>query len=92
MKILFIILAGFGIQTNGPGYVAKENNFTRNEMRFIKNVVKLCGNEPASVYRLENGKIAVNYADQRMTLGKDGFIHDLEIYEGGEWIDLGPEY
>jgi len=72
--------------------MAKENNFTRSELRFIKNVVRLCGSEPASVYRLENGKIALNYADQRMTLGQDGFIHDFEIYEGGEWIDLGPEY
>jgi hypothetical protein len=92
MKILLIILTGLGIQAAGPGYVAKDNNFTRSEIRFIKNVIRVCGKEPAEVYRLENGKIAVNYADQRLTLGQDGFIHGLEIYEGGEWIDLGPEY
>jgi hypothetical protein len=34
----------------------------------------------------------VNYPDQRLVLGQDGFIHDMEILEGGEWIDLGPEY
>ena len=92
MKIVAIILAAFGLNVAGPGYVAKDNNFTRTELKFIKSVVRMCGDEPAEVYRLKNGKIAVNYANQRMTLGQDGFIHDLEIYEGGEWIDLGPEY
>jgi len=92
MKLLAILLAALGIELSPPDYVTKENNFTKSEKRFIRNVIRVCGKEPAQVYRLKNGKIAVNYADQRMVLGKDGFIHDLEIYEGGEWVDLGPEY
>lgn len=92
MKFLILLMAAFGMESGVPKHIATTDHFSFSEMRFIKNVIRINGKEKPSVFRLPNGKIAVNYTDQRMVLGKDGFIHDLEIYEGGEWIDLGPEY
>jgi hypothetical protein len=92
MKLLAILLTAIGVEVTIPKYLTKENNFSRSEIRFINNVLRINGKQQAEVFRLKNGKIAVNYPDQRIVLGKDGFIHDLEILEDGEWIDLGPEY
>jgi hypothetical protein len=88
MNTLFIILSVLGININIP----KKTNFTWNEKRFIKNVIKIQGQEPLEVYKLKNNKIQINYPNQRLTLGQDGFIHDLEILDNGKWVDLGPEY
>ena len=88
MKTLFIILSAFGIDYN-PNLTT---NFTWSERRFINNVVKVQGEKPLEIYRLENNKIQLNYPNQRLTLGQDGFIHDLEILDNGKWIDMGPEY
>jgi hypothetical protein len=92
MKLLILIMAAFGMQSGVPKHIATTDSFSYSEMRFIKNVLRINGDEKPEVFKLPNGKIAVNYDNQRMVLGQDGFIHDLEIYEGGEWIDLGPEY
>lgn len=88
MKTLFIILSALGIDYNPQ----PTTTFTWSERRFIKNVIKISGKEPLEVYKLTNDKIQINYSDQRLTLGQDGFIHDLEILDGDKWIDLGPEY
>lgn len=65
---------------------------TRTERSFVKNVVKIYGEKPQEIYKLTNNKIQLNYSDQRITLGEDGFIHELAILHNNEWIDLGPEY
>jgi hypothetical protein len=92
MKILILLLAAFGMEAGVPKHLTTTDHFSFSEMRFIKNVIRISGKDKPEVYRLPNGKIAVNYPDQRLVLGQDGFIHDMEILEGGEWIDLGPEY
>ena len=92
MKILILLLAAIGIDTSTPKTIKTTDSFSFSEMRFIKNVIRVTSKEKPEVYRLPNGKIAVNYPDQHIVLGPDGYIHDLEIYEGGEWIDRGPEY
>lgn len=92
MKFLIFLLASLGIETLTPSSMRTKEHFTFSEKRFIANVVRVSGKQPAEVYRLPNGKIAVNYPDQRLVLGQDGYIHDMEVLEGGEWIDLGPEY
>lgn len=86
MKTLLFILSVGGFN------VDNHQNFTKSERAFIRNVIKLAGNKPEEIYRLDNNKIRLNYPDQRITLGQDGFIHELTILDKGEWIDLGPEY
>ena len=86
MKTLLFILSVGGLNENN------HQDFTRSEKMFIRNVIKLAGNKPEEIYRLDNKKIQLNYPNQRITLGKDGFIHELAILDKGEWIDLGPEY
>lgn len=91
MKFLILLLAAFGMESAKP-HIATTDHFSFSEMRFINSVIRNNGDEKPEVFRLKNGKIAVNYSDQRLVLGQDGFIHDLEILEGNEWIDMGPEY
>jgi hypothetical protein len=86
MKTLLFILSVGGFNVNNL------QDFTRSERMFIRNVIKITGDKPEEIYRLENNKIRLNYPDQRITLGQDGFIHELAILDKGEWIDLGPEY
>lgn len=88
MKTIYLIFSIFGFLPNNESV----NKLSFQEKRFVNNVVRIHGSEPAEIIKLENGKIAVNYPDQRIVLGADGFIHDLEILEGNEWIDMGPEY
>ena len=88
MKTIYLIFSIFGFLPNNESL----NKLSFQEKRFVNNVVRIHGSEPAEIIKLENGKIAVNYPDQRIVLGADGFIHDLEILEGNEWIDMGPEY
>lgn len=92
MKLLILLFAAFGMNSATPKHITTTDSFSYSEMRFIKNVLRINGEEKPEVFRLPNGKIAVNYENQRLVLGQDGFIHDMEIYESGEWIDLGPEY
>lgn len=87
MKTLIMIFTILGLKSE----VSDSSKLTKNELRFVKNVIKLQGT-PDEVYKLPNGKVQVNYTTQRLTLGQDGYIHDLEILEDGQWIDLGPEY
>jgi hypothetical protein len=86
MKTLLFILSVGGFNVDNL------QDFTRSERAFIRNVIKIAGDKPEEIYRLENNKIRLNYPNQRITLGKDGFIHELAILDKGEWIDLGPEY
>lgn len=67
-------------------------SLSKSERKFVQNVVRIHGSKPLEVIKLKNGNILVNYSDQRIVLGTDGFIHDLGILEDGVWIDLGPEY
>ena len=87
MKTLIMIFTILGLKSE----VSDSSKLTKNELRFVKNVIKVQGT-PDEVYKLPNGKIQVNYTTQRLTLGQDGYIHDLEILDNGQWIDLGPEY
>jgi hypothetical protein len=87
MKTLIMIFTILGLKSE----VSDPSKLTKNELRFVKNVIKVQGT-PEEVYKLPNGKIQVNYTTQRLTLGQDGYIHDLEILDNGQWIDLGPEY
>ena len=87
MKTLIMIFTILGLKSE----VSDPSKLTKNELRFVKNVIKLQGT-PDEVYKLPNGKVQVNYTTQRLTLGQDGYIHDLEILDNGQWIDLGPEY
>jgi hypothetical protein len=88
MKSIYLILTLLGFTPNTP----TTNTLSFQEKRFVNNVVRVHGSQPAEIIKLPNGRIAVNYPDQRIILGADGFIHDLEILEGGVWIDMGPEY
>lgn len=94
MKSIVLIMSLLGIfkPDQKHSYLDRWDIFTKGEMRFIKNVAKLANKDPYYVYKQDNGKIAMLFDDQRVVLGKDGFIHDLHILENGEWIDLGPEY
>ena len=87
MKTLIMIFTILGLKSE----VSDPSKLTKNELRFVKNVIKVQGT-PDEVFKLPNGKIQVNYTTQRLTLGQDGYIHDLEILDNGQWIDLGPEY
>ena len=87
MKTLIMIFTILGLKSE----ISDSSKLTKNELRFVKNVIKVQGT-PDEVYKLPNGKIQVNYTTQRLTLGQDGYIHDLEILDNGQWIDLGPEY
>ena len=87
MKTLIMIFTILGLKSE----VSDPSKLTKNELRFVKNVIKVQGT-PDEVNKLPNGKVQVNYTTQRLTLGQDGYIHDLEILDNGQWIDLGPEY
>lgn len=91
MSYIFIFMFStfvtmFGSSNNLP------KSLSKSERKFVQNVVRIHGSKPLEVIKLKNGNISINYSDQRIVLGTDGFIHDLEILEDGVWIDLGPEY
>lgn len=88
MKLILIALSFFGYNT--PKDSRSTTKFTTSEYEFINNVIKLNG-APTEVYR--SGKyIQVNYPTERLQLGKDGFVHNIEIYINNEWQDVGPEF
>lgn len=95
MKTITLVLTLMGIiPTNSlEKYLDRFQEFNKSEKRFINNVIELSGKSPYYIYKQDNGKIAMLFDDQKIVLGKDGFIHDLHIkYEDGTWYDLGPEY
>ena len=88
MKLLIIALSFFGYNT--PKDSRSTTRFTKSETEFINNIIKLNG-EPNEIYH--SGKnIQVNYSNQRLSLGQDGFIHELEVLVDGQWINAGPEF
>ena len=88
MKVLVMILTMMG----ASGHKIK-NDFTRQETKFIKNVVKMHWAErPTSITRTDSGNIAVEYSTTAYILGKNGFVSQVWILEDQAWINIGPEY
>lgn len=88
MKAIYLILTMLGFSPDAPN----TNKLSFQEKRYVNNITTIRRYDPIEIIKLANGKIQVNYPTEHITIGQDGFIHDLEILEGEEWIDLGPEY
>jgi hypothetical protein len=88
MKAIYLILTMLGFNPDAP----TTNKLSFQEKRYVNNIVTVRGYDPIEIIKLDNGKIQINYPNEHITIGQDGFIHDLEILEGNVWIDLGPEY
>ena len=88
MKLLIIALSFFGY--NSPKDSRSTIKFTKSEKEFINNIVELNG-KPNEIYHSDKN-IQVNYSNQRLSLGQDGFIHELEVLVDGQWINVGPEF
>ena len=88
MKLIIIALNFFGYNT--PKDSRSTNTFTKSEYKFINNIIKLNG-VPTEVYR-DKKYIQMNYSYQRLQLGRNGFIHEIEVLINGEWVNVGPEF
>jgi surfactin synthase thioesterase subunit len=87
MKLIVIVLSFFGYNT--PKDSRSSDTFTKNEIEFINNVIKING-VPTEIYR-DKKYIRVNYPYQRLQLARNGFIHEIEVLLNGEWINVGTE-
>lgn len=88
MKLIVIALSFLGYNSSKDS--RSSDTFTKSEYKFINNVIKLNG-VPTEIYR-DKKYIQMNYSYQRLQLGKDGFIHQIEELINGEWVNVGPEF
>lgn len=86
MNILFMILSVIGLNS----YSVKDD-LSREDRRFVKNVIKMHGSKPINITRKNATKILVEYPETVYVLDNKGFISSVWILEQGAWLNLGPD-
>jgi hypothetical protein len=87
MKI-FMILVLSGVFS---GQLPTKEKLSYQEKRFVKNVIKLHGDNALDITRNEKNMLEVTFEDTIYILNTKGFIHEVYIVIENEWVNLGPE-
>jgi hypothetical protein len=87
MKI-FIIIALTGLFSNPLPTIEK---LSYQEKRFVKNVIKLHGDNALDITRNEKNMLEVTFEDTIYILNTKGFIHEIHIVIENEWVILDSE-
>jgi hypothetical protein len=87
MKI-FIILALSGIFS---GQLPTKEKLSYQEKRFVKNVIKLHGENALDITKNKDNMLEVTFEDTIYVLNSKGFIHEICIVIENEWVTLESE-
>ena len=73
------------------GQLPTKEKLSYQEKRFVKNVIKLHGDNALDITRNEENMLEVTFEDTIYVLNSKGFIHEVYIVIENEWVNLGPE-
>jgi hypothetical protein len=87
MKI-FIILALSGMFS---GQLPTKEKLSYQEKRFVKNVIKLHGENALDITKNKDNMLEITFEDAIYVLNSKGFIHEICIVIENEWVTLESE-
>jgi hypothetical protein len=90
MKKLFMIGLLFIAGTVGAQDLPK--NLTKNERKFVRNVISLTNDVLVEVVKRNDGIIVVEFYNTMYTLNEFGYIDEMWILDDEDWVALGREY
>lgn len=86
ITIIAIFIAGAGISQKLP------KNLTKDEKKFVNNVISLTNDVLVEVVKRNDGIIVVEFYNTMYTLNEFGYIDQMWILEDADWVSLGREY
>ena len=73
------------------GQLPTKEKLSYQEKRFVKNVIKLHGDNALDITRNEENMLEVTFDDTIYVLNSKGFIHEIHIVIENEWVILDSE-
>lgn len=68
-------------------------DLSKEDTKFVKNVIKLTTEELVDVTKMNDSTVTITFERSVYELDlKKGFVRELWILEGEDWVSLGPEY
>ena len=86
MKLVFIIMVLLGVSKANS-----QKDLTRDEKRFVKNVIKLTNEKRGSIVKRADSYIVLEFPTTIYVLRPDGYIGEVWILGDSDWISLGTE-
>jgi hypothetical protein len=86
MKILIMLLVLLGVSKANS-----QKDLTRNEKRFVNNVIKLTKEKLSNVIKRPDSYIVLEFPTTIYVLRPDGYIGEVWILGDEDWISLGTE-
>lgn len=86
---LIIILVFTGLFS---GQLPTKEKLSYQEKRFVKNVIKLHGDNALDITRNEDNMLEITFEDTIYILSTKGFIHEIYIMVDNKWINLDSEF
>jgi hypothetical protein len=86
MKILMMLLVLLGVSKANS-----QKDLTRDEKRFVKNVIKLANEKLGSIVKRADSYIVLEFPTTIYVLRPDGYIGEVWILGDSDWISLGTE-
>jgi hypothetical protein len=82
-----------------PLFILKFNSkdlpqdLSKEDKQFVKNVIKLSTEEVVDVSKTNDSTVVITFEQSIYELDLyKGFVRELWILEGQDWVSLGPEY
>jgi hypothetical protein len=86
MKIVMMLLVLLGVSKANS-----QKDLTRDEKRFVKNVIKLTNEKLGSIVKRADSYIVLEFPTTIYVLRPDGYIGEVWILGDSDWISLGTE-
>lgn len=86
MKFIMMMLVLLGVTKANS-----QKDLTREEKRFVKNVIKLTDEKLGSIVKRADSYIVLEFPTTIYVLRPDGYIGEVWILGDGDWISLGTE-
>lgn len=86
MKIVMMLLVLLGVSKANS-----QKDLTRDEKRFVKNVIKLTNEKLGSIVKRADSYIVLEFPTTIYVLRPDGYINEVWILGDSDWISLGTE-
>jgi len=86
MKIIMMLLVLLGVSKANS-----QKDLTRDEKRFVKNVIKLSNEKLGSIVKRADSYIVLEFPTTIYVLRPDGYIGEVWILGDEDWISLGTE-
>jgi hypothetical protein len=86
MKFIMMLLVLLGASKANS-----QKDLTREEKRFVKNVIKMTDERLGSIVKRADSYIVLEFPTTIYVLRPDGYIGEVWILEDSDWISLGPE-